>query len=136
MIGPAECSRCATQAQHRAQVHANAGLAAQFDLRRLGILGDAGEHMDFSRLLYITDTGGIYGSPANVRDRVKGRNWMTPTPPRELAERLHPKMEPLVLLSSHPERWPARRVEVLVQSGLDTVVNGLKRFRTIQTASS
>ena len=108
--------------------HANQGLADRRALERLGLLGEPGEHMDFTRVLYVTDTGGVYGSPHNLRDRVAGRNWTEPTPPDELGRRLDPAREPLVLLSSHPERWPSGAAAVLVQRGVDGLANALKQW--------
>ncbi len=108
--------------------HSNMDSAPLLNYRALGIVGDPREDFDFSRVMYITDTGGVFGSPHNRRDKVDGRQWATPTPPRALIDRLDPAREPLVLLSTHPERWAAGAFGTLGASALDAGINLAKRF--------
>ncbi len=104
----------------------NMGLSGRFDLSELGILGEPSVDFDFTSLLYVTDTGGTFGSSRNVRDRVPGRQLFIPTAPGALGEVLRPAEEPLVLLNCHPERWPASLPGLLQAQITDSLVNTLK----------
>lgn len=106
----------------------NVGYTKMLDLAKFGLVGDPAVNIDFSRVLYVTDSGGVYGSSNNLRDWSAGKNLRRPTPPRELAEALDPVGEPLVVLSSHPERWPIGFVGVMQARATDLAVNMLKRL--------
>ena len=108
--------------------HSNMDSAPLLNYRALGIVGDPREDFDFSKVMYITDTGGVFGSPNNRRDKVNGRQWATPTPPRALFGQLDPMHEPHVLLSTHPERWATGAFGTLAASTLDAGINIAKRF--------
>ncbi len=108
--------------------HSNMRSADGLDLVRLGLRGDASVHLDFQRVLYITDTGGAFGSPHNRRDRVRGRNWVGPTSPGALGERLAAQREDFVLLSTHPERWPASAAGLVQAQLTDLLANLAKRL--------
>lgn len=117
----------ATVAPHGAPLSAvsnmdfTAGLAAA----RFGLLGDATD-IDFREILYITDTGGGFGSRYNLRDRPNGRGLDRPTPPRRLARDLIDAGERRVVLSCHPERWPESYIGLLQASARDWVTNAVK----------
>lgn len=105
----------------------------RLDLQGLGLLGEPGLHYDFDRVLYVTDTGGSFGSRHNVRDRVAGRNLPGPVSPAQLADRLRPDDEPSVLINTHPERWPATAIGLCQATITDALVNvakGLARHRS------
>lgn len=106
----------------------NMGQSRGLDLARLGLLGEPGVHFDFERGVYVTDTGGIFGSADNVRDRVVGRNWPAPTPPEILALELTPERFPLVLLNTHPERWPRGHFGLVQATITDALANAAKRW--------
>ena len=74
---------------------------------QLELLGDAGESIDFKEILYISDTGGRFGSRYNLRDYVKGRNFQAAASPERLKMLLNPAQEPRIVLNTHPERWPS-----------------------------
>jgi hypothetical protein len=97
--------------------------AKPLDLGELGLLGDPAADIDFSKVLYITDTGGDYGSRANRRDWSGGKNLREPTSPPELARALDPRREPLVVLNSHPHRWPIGFVGFMGVRAADFFVN-------------
>lgn len=124
-IGPV-----ATIAAHGAPLSAvsNMDFARGLNLKRLALLGDAILGVDFRSVLYITDSGGVYGSRSNRRDWSPGLNLREPTPPRALAEQLDPLRQPLAMISSHPERWPQSRLGVIQATTGDAIVNGLKRW--------
>lgn len=105
----------------------NMRLPEQVDFAKLGLLGDSSIDIDFTSVLYITDTGGTFGSAYNLRDRVLGRQLSTPTEPAALGRRLHPDSDPFVLLNCHPERWPASRLGLLQAKFSDRLGNLLKQ---------
>lgn len=106
----------------------NMGQTRGLDLERLGLLGEPAVHFDFARVLYVTDTGGCFGSADNIRDRVDGQNWGTPASPDELARALVPEHFPLVLMNTHPERWPRGRLGLAQARIADALANAAKRW--------
>ena len=108
----------------------NIGYARGLDRSALGLLGEPQTDFDFSRVLYVTDTGGIFGSPHNRRDWSPGKNLREPMTPATLGRWLCPEREPLVLLTTHPERWPESRTAAEVHGALDWGINFLKRLRS------
>ena len=107
----------------------NIAYANTLDLASLDILGEPQTDFDFSRVVYITDSGGIFGSRHNRRDWSTGKNLRIPMSPRQLGQWLNPEREPLVLLNTHPERWPDGAVAARFHGILDAGVNVLKLFR-------
>lgn len=97
-----------TVAPHGAPLSAasNMDFSAGIGPERFALLGDA-TSIDFTEILYITDTGGTFGSPYNLRDRVAGRELPGPTHPAWLAPHLTGQHETCLVLSCHPERWPS-----------------------------
>jgi len=99
------------------------------DRAALGLFGEPQVDFDFSDVFYVTDTGGLFGSPHNRRDWSNGKNLRNPTPPVALPAILHPGKEPVVLLTTHPERWPEANAAVWAHSVVDWGVNALKTWR-------
>jgi hypothetical protein len=93
------------------------------------LLGEPQKDFDYKKVLYITDTGGIFGSPHNLRDWSPGKNLSEPTPLTKLADRLSPQEEPFALISTHPERWPRGIIAVWLQTLLDFGINQTKHIR-------
>ena len=110
--------------------HSNMNYTENIDMSELGLLGEPQVDFDYSKVLYITDTGGIFGSPHNRRDWSNSKNLRTPTSPQELGKKLIPDEEPLLLLNTHPERWPVTAVGLAQALVLDALVNLVKRRNT------
>ena len=87
---------------------------------RFALLGDA-TGIDFTDILYVTDTGGTFGSPHNLRDRTQGPMLTAPVHPTRLAERLNGRRR--IVLSCHPERWPTGGLALSEAKTLDVAVN-------------
>ncbi|HVP12670.1 MAG TPA: hypothetical protein VMV94_15950 [Phycisphaerae bacterium] len=119
----ATATACGTPLSQLPAVH----FAKSLDLRELGLMGDPAVDIDFSKVLYITDTGGTFGSRANLRDRSAGKNLRERTPPAKLAQTLNPRLEPLVVLNTHPHRWPLGVAGLLLVRLADLFVNLLAR---------
>ena len=109
--------------------YSNVKYSEKIDLKELCILGESTIDYDFSKVLYVTDTGGIFGSPFNLRDWAKGKNLNTSTKCHELIRILKPKVEPLVLLNTHPERWPESFLTYLHAESMDLLINMIKFIR-------
>ncbi|WP_295886976.1 hypothetical protein [uncultured Thiohalocapsa sp.] len=103
----------------------NMDFTASIDAQALGLLGDATD-MDFTDMLYVTDTGGTFGSQYNLRDHVAGRNLDHPIAPKGLARRLIDGDERRIVLSCHPERWAVGRLALLEASAREIALNLLK----------
>lgn len=116
--------------------HDNRLLLTNIDRDQAGIYGDAGVHIDFSNLFYVTDTGGTFGSAWNVRDFVDGDMLHGKHTPTELASLLSPDRHPEIVINTHPERW-ARGVPGFVQASCtDYAVNFAKCIRLLLTRES
>jgi len=103
----------------------NMDFSAGLRVARHELLGDATD-IDFQEILYVTDTGGGFGSRHNLRDRPSGRRLERPIPPHRLARDLIDTGERRVVLSCHPERWPESQVGLLQASARDLVTNAVK----------
>ena len=116
-----------TVAPHGAPLSAasNMDFSAGIGPARFALLGDA-TGIDFTDILYVTDTGGTFGSPHNLRDRTQGPMLTAPVHPSRLAEHLtgHPR----IVLSCHPERWPAGTLLLAEASARDSATNLAKRL--------
>jgi hypothetical protein len=95
---------------------------------------DPMKEIDFTRCLYVTDTGGIFGSADNLRDWAPINNLRTPTSPWVLGGWLssfikYPiKNRDMVLLSCHPERWPESKLGFIQAELMDRMVNCAKPY--------
>lgn len=108
----------------------NDEILKELNLAKHGLKGDANLNLDFTEMLYITDTGGRFGAKSNRRDHVKGRNLPFEAGPKELATFLAPATEPKVVLSCHPERWPSKLPGIIQQTATDCAVNIAKSLIT------
>ncbi|RMG39140.1 MAG: hypothetical protein D6719_14035 [Candidatus Dadabacteria bacterium] len=106
----------------------NMGYAGELDYNQLELLGEPSVNFDFEKVLYLTDTGGAFNSSCNVRDKVSGRKLEGgPYSPLELLDLLNPSSEPVILLNTHPERWPVGQLGLFQASLMDLAVNFAKR---------
>ena len=104
----------------------NMDFTASIDPQVLGLLGDATD-MDYSDMLYVTDTGGTFGSSYNLRDRPAGRCLTAPVPPARLAGWMLEQGINRLTLSCHPERWPAGTLGLAQAWVTDAAGNAVKR---------
>jgi len=109
----------------------NRDLWKEASCRDFGLDGEVQEDVDYSRVLYLTDTGGRFNSEANVRDRVKGLRLERAYRVTELPGVVEPTRYPLVVLSTHPERWPAGVCGLVQAWAMDRAVNTIKRLRWV-----
>jgi hypothetical protein len=116
-----------TVAPHGAPLAASSNMdfTASIDTERCKLLGDAAD-MDFTNMLYVTDTGGTFGSPYNLRDRPAGKNLTEQVAPVRLADWIAARSITRLTLSCHPERWPQSRPGLAQAAGRDAVANAAK----------
>lgn len=106
----------------------NMDFTASIDPKSLDMLGDATE-IDYADMLYVTDTGGSFGSPHNLRDRPTGRCLTQVVPPARLAAWTAEQGIVRLTLSCHPERWPAGNLGLAQAWLTDGAGNAAKLLR-------
>ncbi|EGV30434.1 lipopolysaccharide biosynthesis protein [Thiorhodococcus drewsii AZ1] len=118
-----------TVAPHGAPLSAasNMDFSTGIGPERFALLGDA-TGIDFTDILYLTDTGGTFGSPYNLRDRVAGRELPGPIHPVRLAAHVIGQQETRLVLSCHPERWPSGMLALTEARARDSATNLAKRL--------
>lgn len=90
---------------------------------KFGVFGDAS--ISISGFTYYSDTGGKWGSNANLRDNVRsGEVGFVVHTTREITKLL--KNEINIYINSHPERWTNNVIESVVQSVKDSMINVVK----------
>ncbi len=97
-------------------------------VRDFELLGEVYLDIDYQKVLYMSDSGGIFGSPYNLRDWSNGKNLRTPTKPLDLPKILHPDKEPYAIMGCHPERWPKSIPGYLQAELMDMGVVAAKRI--------
>jgi len=106
----------------------NLDLLKNVDLANYELVGDAVLYFNQLDPVYITDTGGVWSSVHNLRDRVGSFSGEKP----ELNSKLIAnwlKDNPAVLyISAHPERWPKSRLGVIQSCLQDFILNLVKKF--------
>jgi len=90
-----------------------------------GIAGDAS--VSVSGVAYFTDTGGKWGSKANIRDNMGGNNDdLVVHATREMIELLKKEININIYINCHPERWAINVIESAIQSVKDSTINAVK----------
>lgn len=103
--------------------HSNMGFTRGVSLKDNGLKGEPSLDIDFSSILYVTDTGGQFGSKFNRRDIVKGKNLKGPKSARELLDSLSPEHDPYIVLNCHPERWASSSLGYIQAETTDMMIN-------------
>jgi len=109
----------------------------QFNYKELGLIGEPYFDIDFSRILYLTDTGRRWdGSNVSIRDKVNAQKN------DELAQRgyrIHSTndiikaakekaLPDVMMLTIHPQRWHRKSILWFKELILQNVKNALKRI--------
>ena len=108
----------------------------QYDYKDLGIIGEPYLTTDFSRVLYLTDTGRRWdGYKVSVRDKIKGyqeewnqKGWSFHSTDEIIRALQENKLPDELMITTHPQRWNDLGVawikELLVQN-LKNVVKAM-----------
>ena len=108
----------------------------QYDYKSLGIVGEPYLDTDFSRMLYLTDTGRRWdGYKVSVRDKIAGyqdewnaRGWSFHTTD-DIIEALRRGLLPAqLMITTHPQRWMPFGVSWLAELVLQNAKNMVKGF--------
>lgn len=114
----------------------------EYDYRDYGIAGEPYFDIDFSNVLYLTDTGRRWdGDRFNVRDTVAGLPHTTNVEPLSTRYRFHSTRDIVqavqsgllpqrVMLTFHPQRWTDRPLPWLKELVWQGMKNQVKYFRT------
>jgi len=103
----------------------------------LTLLGDAAA-IDYTHILYITDSGGCFGSRHNRHDHSGGPQLGEPVTPRDLAAWLLEQGVQRVMLNCHPERWPRgalARLDAGLRDRIGWLSGGWRRQRAADLGS-
>lgn len=107
-----------------------------YDYKDYGLIGEPYFDIDYSKVLYLTDTGRRWdGDASNIRDKVRGKSYEFKLHSTyEIIKALDEKILPdSILLNFHPQRWTDNSVkwleELIVQNLKNVVKYGLKHIR-------
>lgn len=99
----------------------------QVDLEEFDLVGEAFLTIDYSDVLYITDTGRSWSSSsANLRDHVQSDIGSNIASSDQLIEAIDKEVFSKVALVAHPERWEDSRSRWVTQYMRDKAINGAK----------
>lgn len=107
-----------------------------FDYKSLGIIGEPYLSIDFSKMLYLTDTGRRWdGYKVSVRDKIEGfqdewnaKGWVFHTTDdiiKALQEKLLPDQ---LMITTHPQRWFDFGLDWMKELVLQNTKNIVKRM--------
>lgn len=85
----------------------NRKLWEKYEYRQEGIIGEPYFDVDYSSVLYITDTGRAWNNTrASIRDRVKGGLRITINSTHHLIELIkNGQLSDKLIINTHPQRW-------------------------------
>ncbi|RLB40374.1 MAG: hypothetical protein DRH12_10115 [Deltaproteobacteria bacterium] len=108
----------------------NRNLWDYYDYRELGISLEAYRDIDWSRFIYLTDTGRNWNGKHNLRDKVRLGDFvqMEDLKDSECVMRFISMSRPDLVISVHPERWNDSIVDWLLSLLLDSCAKILKRI--------
>lgn len=95
-----------------------------------GILGEPYFSLDYSSLVYVTDTGRRWNSQSgtNIRDRVSAATVITPRSTADLVGIVRSKEHRRLMIQCHPERWALTPPEWIWSYSCDAACNMIKRI--------
>lgn len=108
----------------------------KYDYRKSGILGEPYFDVDFSQVLYLTDTGRCWdGYKVSLRDKIpvyqdewlrKGLTWHTTD---DIINALENNTFPLrIMMNTHPQRWAERKGQWAKELIVQNIKNIVKRI--------
>ncbi len=106
----------------------NLDLWKQYDYRDYGIVGEPFLDLDFSKVLYLTDTGrGWNMVKYSVRDKVNENfNYHNISTAQLISDIQNGILPGQIMLNIHPQRWHDRSLPWLTELVLQRIKNGLK----------
>jgi hypothetical protein len=102
------------------------------EFNKTGLIGDALLSVDYSQILYVSDTGRTWHPLKHkIRDKVNGLIDPGVRSTDQLIKTILKKKYNRLLINAHPERWSRNRSEFLFQWFIDKIINFIKLFLTI-----
>jgi hypothetical protein len=114
-----------TAAAHGAPLSAVSNMMGgqTIDMKEFDLLGEVYIDIDYNNVLYLSDSGGVFGSKHNLRDWSDGMNYTTPTKVENLAHVLKPQKYKFAVMGCHPERYPHNLIGFIQASATDNLIN-------------
>tara|TARA_Y100000588_G_scaffold130180_1_gene142595 strand:+ start:49 stop:825 length:777 start_codon:yes stop_codon:yes gene_type:complete len=117
----------------------NRDLWNRFDYTSHGIIGEPYLSIDYSNIIYLTDTGRSWdGGKYNLRDKVDTQIESRPcfVKTEDISSYL-PNNTKTIMLQTHPERWAHSAGSLIISLGSDQMTNAVKRLLiTIRSKAS
>ena len=111
----------------------NLDLWKRYDYKELGIIGEPYLDVDFSDVLYLTDTGRRWdGAAVSVRDRVDSGGafeGLSFSHTRQIIEAArNGDLPPRIMINVHPQRWTNKPMPWIRELVWQNIKNQVKRF--------
>jgi|WetSurMetagenome_2_1015567.scaffolds.fasta_scaffold15276_2 hypothetical protein len=109
--------------------HDNRNMWKEHDYRKYGIIGEPYLDLDFSSILYLTDTGRMWdGDKVSIRDRVKGKQKFQFHSTFDIIQGIKKEALPdQLMINVHPQRWEDRFLSWFSEKALQSIKNVIKR---------
>ena len=100
------------------------------DYRDFGVMGEPYYDIDFSKILYLTDTGRRWdGQRMNVRDKAAGQRLSRVRSTSDIIMRAQAgDLPPQIMINAHPQRWSDAWIPWFNELLLQNVKNIVKRI--------
>ncbi|MCE3296640.1 MAG: hypothetical protein K0R65_2354 [Crocinitomicaceae bacterium] len=117
--------------------HDSKDLWKQCNYRDYGIIGEPYFDVDFTRVLYLTDTGRKWnGADVSVRDKVNSELKLNVRHTDELIAAVSKgKLSPQVMFTFHPQRWTDSLFPWTKELFLQNLKNGVKKYFFVKKSS-
>lgn len=112
----------------------NRKLWEKYEYRQEGIIGEPYFDVDYSSVLYITDTGRAWNNTrANMRDKVKGGLYVTINSTNHLIELIEcDRLSDKLIINTHPQRWNPMGIAWIKELVFQNLKNTVKRMIIIK----
>jgi len=111
----------------------NRDLWKNYSYKDFGIIAEPYFDIDYSKMLYITDTGRKWdGEKSSVRDKIYQTGYQTlkgklKNTDNLIAAAVAKELPQQVLITFHPQRWSEDLYSWTLEFGMQTLKNGIKR---------
>jgi hypothetical protein len=108
----------------------NLMLWKKYDYRDFGIIGEPYLDVDFSQVMYLTDTGRCWnGTDVSVRDKVESKHECTMRTTFDVIEQLNHNVLPdHLMITVHPQRWATESLPWIRELVWQNTKNVMKRY--------
>lgn len=102
----------------------------KYNYKDLGIIGEPYFDIDFTKVLYITDTGRQWNNTtSSVRDKVKSNYQFSFKSTHDIIQSFNEnKLPPVIMLNIHPQRWTDNIMLWTKELILQNIKNNIKKL--------